>query len=145
MLHLANAHLRLDVLDPADATDAARLGPRFCAGGFIWQIHDLTAAPAPVPLLAGPEYPSPTPTPFNAQGLPESFRHRTRDGAPLTWNGQRGVALGAGALTADASGQVTLTEPCKWTLTPSTDHLIFQTRQAAGPNIEQDFCRQDFC
>lgn len=134
MLYLANARLRVALLDPSDATDAARLGPRFCAGGFIWQIHDLAAGPAPVPLLSGPEYPSLTPTPFNAQGLPESFRHRTRDGAPLTWNatGLHGLALGAGTLTADAAGNVTLTAPCGWTITPAADHVLFQTRQAAA-------------
>lgn len=149
MLHLANAHLRLDLLDPSDPADAAHLGPRFCHGGFIWQIHDLDAlASTPVALLSGPEYPSPTPTPFNAQGLPESFRHRTRDGAPLTWDAAaaHGVAIGAGALTSDGSGNVTLTEPCVWTVTspppsspsasshPSSSpaHLIFHTRHSAA-------------
>ncbi len=155
MLHLANAHLRVDVLDPANPSDCARLGPRFCHGGFIWQIHDLSppaqasdrtggfqsplvSLPTPVPLLSGPEYPSPIPTPFNAQGLPESFRHRTRDGAPLTWNsaGTHGIAIGAGALTADATGNVSLTEPCRWIITPSssaaTNELVFKTRHSAA-------------
>lgn len=170
MLHLTNAHLRLDLLDPTNPADAARLGPRFCHGGFIWQIHDLSspadtsersgnfqpptlATPAPleprttasacssptsIALLSGPEYPSPTPTPFNAQGLPESFRHRTRDGAPLTWNpsGTQGVAIGAGALTADASGNVTLTEPCTWAVVyspPTSTPFPSGTSHLAAP------------
>ena len=157
MLYLANAHLRVEILDPANPADAAHLGARFCHGGFIWQIHDLalTATPAernggfppspPAtshPLLSGPEYPAPSPTPFNAQGLPESFRHRTRDGAPLTWNvaGTHGIAIGAGALTADATGHVTLAEPCQWTITPApapsvstpTTQLVFHTRHCAA-------------
>lgn len=132
MIPLANRELSLDLLDPADATDAARLGPRFCAGGFIWQVHDLAAGAAPVPLVTGPEWPSPTPIPFNAQGLPESFRHRTRDGASLTWNGSQGLAIGAGALTADASGAVTLTEPCRWEITPSSTQIAFHTRQTVA-------------
>ena len=130
MLHLANAHLRLDLLDPV--ADAARLGPRFCGGGFIWQVHDLTNAVAPVPLLAGPAWPSPTPPPFDAQGLPESFRHRTRNGAPLTWNGTHGLAIGAGSLTADTTGNVTLTEPCAWTITSSSRRILFETRQTTA-------------
>ena len=69
MLSLANRTLRVELLDPAD--DAARRGPRYCRGGYIWQVHDQQAGP----LLTGPEWPHPTPTPFNGQGLPESFRH----------------------------------------------------------------------
>ena len=133
MLHLANSALRVDLLDPSDATDATRLGARFCHGGFIWQIHDLSRG-SPLPLVSGPEYPSPAPIPFNAQGLPESFRHRTRDGTPLTWNpaGTHGLAIGAGTVTADAAGNVTLTEPCRWVITSATDTLLFLTRHAAA-------------
>lgn len=133
MLHLANSTLRVDLLDPADTTDATRLGARFCHGGFIWQIHDLSHG-SPLPLLSGPEYPSPAPTPFNAQGLPESFRHRTRDGTALTWNstGTHGLAIGAGTVTADASGNVTLTEPCRWAITSAADLLLFHTRHSAA-------------
>lgn len=130
MLRLANGALAVDLLDPTDPTDAARLGPRFCAGGFIWQVYDLTAGF--VPLVTGPEWPSPTPIPFNAQGLPESFRHRTRAGAPLTWRGNEGVAFGAGTLTTDAMGEVILAEPCRWEVTTSTAHTTFHTRQAAA-------------
>ncbi|MCX6955684.1 MAG: hypothetical protein NTV51_26365 [Verrucomicrobia bacterium] len=132
MLHLANRELALNLLDPADPADAARLGPRFCAGGFLWQVHDLAAGPAPLPLVTGPEWPSPTPLPFNAQGLPESFRHRTRDGAPLTVNGALGLAIGAGALAVSPSGEATLTAPCRWEITPAADHVVFHTRQAAA-------------
>lgn len=128
MLRLANRELALDLLDPTDAADAARQGTRFCWGGYIWQVRDATGQP----LLAGPEWPQPNPDPFNGQGLPESFRHRTRAGQPLTWQGNRGIALGIGALAADASGAVALTEPCPWTVTRSADHVVFQTRHAAA-------------
>lgn len=142
MIHLANSALRVDLLDPADPTDAARLGPRFCHGGFIWQIHDLSRG-SPVPLLSGPEYPAPEPTPFNAQGLPESFRHRTRDGTSLTWNsaGTYGLAIGAGTVATDASGNVTVTEPCRWTITPFLDRLIFQTSHSSA-GFAYDLIRQ---
>lgn len=126
MLHLENSDLRIDLLDPAD--DAARQGPRYCWGGYIWQVHDAKCGP----LLSGPEFPKPDPTPFNGQGLPESFRHRTRDGIPCTWQGREGLAVGAGMVLADEQDAVTLTEPCVWTITRFPDHLVFQTRQAAA-------------
>lgn len=126
MLSLANAVLRVDVLDPV--ADAARLGPRFCWGGYLWQVHDTKAGP----LLSGPEWPSLTPAPFNGQGLPESFRHRTLEGRPLTWRGDRGVALGAGELALAADGTVTLETPCKWEIVRHVDRLVFTTQHAAA-------------
>jgi len=128
MFHLANRELSVDVLDPADRIDATRQGTRYCWGGYIWQIHDARFGP----LLRGPEWPNPAPLAFNGQGLPESFRHRTRDGQPLTWQGDRGVALGAGALSADTAGNITLTAPCAWTVTPAADALGFHTRHTAA-------------
>jgi hypothetical protein len=126
MLHLENRELRLDVLDPA--ADAARQGARYCWGGYLWQVHDQRLGP----LVAGPEFPHPTPSAFNGQGLPESFRHRTRDGRPLTWTGNTGLGIGIGVLTAGADNSVTVTEPCAWTVSRFPDQLIFQTRQAAA-------------
>ncbi len=128
MLHLANRELRLDLLDPSDPADIAHQGSRYCWGGYIWQVHDTKFGP----LVSGPEFPKPDPTAFNGQGLPESFRHRTREGKPLTWQGREGIALGAGMLVADEKNNVALTAPCAWTVTPFADHLIFQTRQAAA-------------
>lgn len=126
MLHLENGELRVDLLDPA--ADAARQGARYGWGGYIWQVHDRRLGP----LVAGPEFPHPTPSAFNGQGLPESFRHRTRDGRPLTWQGDRGLGVGIGLLAAGPDKAVTVTEPCAWTVSRFPDHLIFQTRQAAA-------------
>ena len=80
MLHLANAELTVDLLDPV--AEHAHLGPRFCWGGYIWQIHDQHVGD----LLTGPEWPKPDPVPRNGQGLPESFRHSTMTGQPLLWD-----------------------------------------------------------
>jgi hypothetical protein len=131
MFQLENGHLRVDVLDPV--ADAARLGPRYCWGGYIWQVHD----PAAGPLLTGPEWPEAAPVPFNGQGLPESFRHRSLDGRPFTWRGDSGVALGAGELERDAAGNVTLTRPCVWQVKPQPARIIFTTRhETAGFSYE---------
>ncbi len=91
MIQLSNRELTLDLLDPD--SDPSRLGTRYCWGGYIWQVHDVRHGP----LLTGPEWPEPKPTPFNGQGLPESFRFRTRDERALTWNGREGVHLGGGS------------------------------------------------
>jgi hypothetical protein len=126
MLHLENRKLRLDLLDPAVHGD--RLGARFCWGGYIWQVHDVKLGP----LVSGPEFPKSDPTPFNGQGLPESFRHRSRGGAAYTWSGKIGLAIGAGILAAGENESIQVTEPCRWTVTPFADHIVFQTRQAAA-------------
>lgn len=126
MHHLANSQLRVDLLDPV--TDRARLGPRYCWGGYIWQVHDPVAGP----LLTGPEWPSPAPQPHNGQGLPESFRHRTTTGEPLLWRDTTGLAPGVGTLGLDPTGGVLVTDPCPWTIRASTDHYEAVTRQSVG-------------
>ena len=126
MLTLQNRDLRIDILDPV--RDAARLGPRFCWGGYIWQVHDATAGP----LLTGPEWPEPAPSAFNGQGLPESFRHRTLEGRPLTWRGDAGVALGAGELRRNRDDQVHIVAPCNWNVTAAAGRIEFSAQHAAA-------------
>ena len=137
MLHLENRDLRVDILNPTSLADAARQGTRYSWGGYIWQIHDAKLGP----LLSGPEYPKPDPTPFNGQGLPESFRNRTRDGTALTWAGGAGLGLGIGVLAAGGQNTTAITEPCAWILTHAADHIIFQTRQA-GAGLAYELTRK---
>lgn len=129
MLPFANDQLRVDLLDPV--ADRAHLGPRYCWGGYIWQVWDL-AGPAPVPLVRGPEWPAAAPIPFNGQGLPESFRHRTLAGQPLTWRGEEGVALGAGALRIAADKTVGVVDPCVWQTVSGPAGIEFRTVHAAA-------------
>lgn len=126
MLTLENRELRVEVLDPI--ADVARQGTRYCWGGYIWQVHDQTLGP----LVSGPEWPEPKPTAFNGQGLPESFRHRSRDGRPLTWRGNEGIAIGIGTLALDAAGNVILAQPCPWTIETTPGSIVFRTAQAAA-------------
>lgn len=125
MLQLTNGELRVDLLDPV--ADAARQGVRYCWGGYIWQVR----AACGEPLLTGPEWPHPTPSAFNGQGLPESFRHTSFEGRALTWQGDRGVAVGAGELVRE-SGNVRLVSPCVWRVEPAPGALTFTTRHTAA-------------
>jgi hypothetical protein len=126
VLTLANTELTVDLLDPA--AEHARLGPRFCWGGYIWQIRDAQVGA----LLTGPEWPEPAPLPHNGQGLPESFRHSTTTGQPLLWDGPVGLAPGTGALGRDAQGNIVVTTPCVWQIEPHPDRVVFRTAQSVA-------------
>jgi len=126
MLRVSNAQLQVDLLDPV--RDRSLLGPRFCWGGYIWQVSDHEGSP----LLTGPEWPKFDPTPFNGQGLPESFRHRTREGNPLTWQGDRGVALGIGELSHNGKGELEVSNPCVWEIDLVAEGIRFRTQHSAG-------------
>ena len=126
MLTLANAELTVDLIDPA--AEQARLGPRYCWGGYIWQVSDRSIGT----LLTGPEWPEVNPLPHNGQGLPESFRHSTTTGEPLLWDGATGLAPGTGALGRDAAGNIIVTTPCVWQVSTQPDRVVFRTEQAVG-------------
>ena len=66
MYSLTNDQLSVEVLDPI--ADQARLGARYCTGGYIFQIHD----PHVGALLSGPTYPDAFNT-FDGQGIPDAF------------------------------------------------------------------------
>lgn len=131
MITFANASLRLELLDPV--SDRARLGPRFCGGAYVWQIHDRDAGP----LLSGPEGPEPHPDPYNGHGLPEAFRHSNRQGRPLDWHGGRALVPGVGLVGRNAAGQVTILEPSPWTLTPLAAGQSYTSAMAEGPRAHE--------
>jgi len=138
MLEITGGDLRVELIDPT--TDQARLGPRFAWGGYIWQVHDRQAGP----LFTGPEWPTSTPIPFNGQGAPESFRHRTRGGQPLTWNGAHGLALGAGEI-AEVAGELHVVTPCQWSVTQFPCGARWRTRHAAlGFDYQLERCVELF-
>jgi len=130
MLQVANSELRVDILDPT--RDADLLGPRFCAGAFVWQVHDLEKGP----MLSGPEGPEPKPDPFNGHGLPEACRDRSRSGHQWLWQGDEGFAPGVGTLGRNENG-VIITQPATWHLDIGPTRAEFRSRhQAAGYDAE---------
>jgi hypothetical protein len=73
MFHLRNRYLTVPVLDPV--ADRDRLGPRYCTGGYIFQVEDAKHGP----LFSGPEFPAERPAVVNGQGLPEVFQFTLYD------------------------------------------------------------------
>ncbi len=69
MIRIQSDILSLDLIDPRDAQDQAKLGSRYCAGGYIWQVYDGGGQP----LLSGPHYPAAAPPVFDGQGMPDMF------------------------------------------------------------------------
>ncbi len=67
---LENDSLRVEALDPE--IDRSRLGARYCAGGYVYQVTDLALG---APLLAGPRWGDDGLKfdPSSGQGLPDSF------------------------------------------------------------------------
>jgi len=129
MLTLASNSLRAEVLDPTDTADRARLGTRYCWGGYVWQVHDPVAGP----LLTGPEWPVDRPIPFNGQGLPESFRHAEfGTGRPVILEDRRGFIIGIGEVAPNMAGELAVTTPCVWSITRTPDTLEFCTAQAGN-------------
>lgn len=67
MFFLQNNEIILSIIDPLK--DQHLLSSRYCHGGYIWQIEDKKRGQ----LLSGPSFPSPSPDPFDGQGMPEAF------------------------------------------------------------------------
>jgi hypothetical protein len=68
MYTIANPSLVVSILDPV--ADRARLGSRYCTGGYIYQVTDLALGE----LFSGPLYPNPYPDVFDGQGAPDMFQ-----------------------------------------------------------------------
>ncbi len=67
MYQLESVALSVSILDPV--ADQARLGSRYCAGGYIYQVTDADRGE----LFTGPQYPDPNPDVFDGQGAPDMF------------------------------------------------------------------------
>jgi hypothetical protein len=133
MIRLQSDILSIDLLDPRDAQDQAKLGSRYCAGGYIWQVYDADERP----LLSGPRYPDATPPVFDGQGMPDMFEIPLggADGAI----GDQVCVIGVG-LVEKSSGIVPfhprnnphVTQFCPWNVDTDNDRAVMTTAQNFG-------------
>lgn len=128
MLTLSNDQLSLSILDPI--ADQARLGSRFCSGGYIYQINDHKLGH----LLSGPSYPADVPSTFDGQGIPEVFEIAL--GQNDVKVGEDVMVIGTGLVTRvspiepfQVRHNLAVKEHAKWDIKQDKDKFTFTTRQ----------------
>lgn len=116
MYTISSGELRAEILDPA--ADSVRMGPRYCTGGYIFQIDDEAG-----PLLSGPTYPDDFNW-FDGQGIPDSFAQSPlRD--PMKPDAE---ALIPGIGLCDTVERSVL-EFCEWNVDAGPDQIGFRANQ----------------
>lgn len=105
MHHLSNDQLTVTLLDPV--ADADRFGPRYCTGGYVFQVEDARLGP----LLTGPTYPDSFNW-FDGQGLPDTFHQSPLRGEERSDT----LALVLGIGVCDLATK-RIVAPCPWAVT----------------------------
>ena len=128
MFALSNSELTVLILDPV--ADVARLGSRYCTGGYIWQVADARLGN----LFTGPEYPK-EPNTFDGQGAPDMFQ--TPLGAEGAAVGQDVACIGVGRVRRislrepfDVRHNPDVTEFVKWEIHCTRDTIAMRTEHA---------------
>jgi hypothetical protein len=128
VLTIGNDELEVTLLDPE--VDLARLGSRYCSGGYVYQVTDRKLGP----LCAGPQYPAAMPIPFHGQGLPEVFeialgQHRARVGDEVLVLGVGRVLRESPARPFHVRDNPTVTERARYDVEREQSALTMLTAQ----------------
>lgn len=133
MYTLDNDSLIVEILDPV--ADRARLGTRYCTGGYVFSVTDAELGD----LMSGPTYPDDFNT-FDGQGMPDAFNldpltglmsPRT-EGVPVPTDGQA-LILGIGVCDLTQNEVV---DWCTWKVTESERAVAFTTEHSfRGYNV----------
>ena len=136
MLRLENDQLQVSILHPVH--DRARLGSRYCTGGYIYEVSDRRLGI----LTSGPGYPNEDPPPvFDGQGMPEAFpsflwpgaASATRDSPPAV--GTKMLVIGVGFVRStdlEHFRVMPVDEFCEWNVTQLPTVVTMETTQEFG-------------
>lgn len=123
IIEIGSADLRVQLLDPNRPHPCH--GIRYCRGGYIWMVTTAEGAP----LVSGPEHPA-MPSAFNGQGLPEVYRHESKDdGHFLTRDASgHGFILGVGEVDGPTGVDgARVLKDCTWEVEPQGDRCRMTT------------------
>lgn len=121
MIELSSDELTVEILDPEE--DADRFGPRYCTGGYIFQIEDGKHGR----LLTGPTYPDSFNW-FDGQGIPDGFNHTAlrEPGSTAADSLVPGIGICNPATR-------TVLRYCRWNIDTRDTSVTMTTAQAMGP------------
>jgi hypothetical protein len=110
--------LTVSILDPV--ADQQRFGPRYCTGGYVFQVEDSRHGP----LLAGPTYPDDFNW-FDGQGIPDAFNlgPLREQHAP----GSEALVIGTGVCDVQ---QNKVTAFCQWDVQQKQGEILMRTTQS---------------
>jgi len=139
VLTLHDKGLTVSLLEPA--RDVARLGSRYCSGGYIWQVTDARLGE----LLTGPCFPEREPPPFDGQGLPEVFE--TALGADTAAVGDDVWVIGVGRVRRESANEPfhvrdnsNVVERATWTVERHERRVVMRSRETFS-GFELDLTR----
>lgn len=126
---LENADLLVKVLDPV--VDEAKLGSRYCSGGYIWQVMDAKHGE----VLSGPCFPDPKPPTFDGQGLPEVFeialgQERAKVGDDVWVIGVGRVRRESTVVPFHVRDNPTVVERAAWNVDASETRITMRSHEA---------------
>jgi hypothetical protein len=117
MYTLKNETLAVSLLDPI--ADQDRFGPRYCTGGYIFQITDKRCGE----LLTGPTYPESFNW-FDGQGIPDGFNLSPLRRVP---DSDIALILGIGVCNLQTKRVI---EFCQWDIEQASTQVRFRTTHA---------------
>jgi hypothetical protein len=128
MFHLEQSGIRIAILDPI--ADRARLGSRYCVGGYVWQATDSVKGD----IFSGPKFPDPNPSPFDGQGCPEVFEIALGQQNALV--GEEVYVIGVGRVLRESAvkpfhvrNNFTVVEFTPWEVNLTAASCVMKSRQ----------------
>jgi hypothetical protein len=140
VLTLAGEQLTVSVLDPR--VDAARLGSRYCSGGYVWQVTDAAHGA----IFAGPCFPHAEPPAFDGQGAPEVFELALGQHSAAV--GDEVYVIGVGRVLRESAvrpfhvrDNPRVTEPAVWAVSDTAPGLLAFDTQATFHDFSFELSR----